>query len=644
MKRLIWGIAILATLSSCAKEKTWTVSSPSGDVEIHVSYHREINGQKLNLTYDVAYKGQAVLLESPLGIDRADGKFSDNLRFVSEKKNRIDETYTLKAGKRLENRDQANETVLTFKNDEGKPVELIVRAYDDGVAYRYRFPEGDAGEYMVTEEKSGFRVPLDGKAWIHPYDWNSRLKPSYEQYCENEIAIGSDSPYVQGWGFPMLFQVNGLWMMITEAVLDGTYCGTHIHSTKDGLYRVVFAEKEEVISPDDPEPVSTLPWATPWRVVMVGNQVADIFESTLVQHLNPPSRIADESWIRPGRSSWNWWSGGSSSNYEAQMQYVDFSADMGWEYVLVDAGWPRMPAEKMEALVKYANSKNVGIWLWYHSGAGQPADTVNHRNVMSFPAERKKEFARIQAMGVKGVKIDFFDTDKQSIVKMYYDILKDAADHRILVNLHGASLPRGLERTWPNLMTTEAIKGAEGFGRQPNCDRAAWHNTTVPFTRNVVGSMDYTPVTFSDKVRQGVVAYNRTTYPHQLALAIVFESGVQNFADKYESYEALPAAPKDFLKKVPTVWDDTKLVAGYPGDYIIVARRKGNTWWIGGINGKEESRRISFELPFIEPGKGIDLLVDGSERTEFVGRTARTGETITVEFAPNGGFTGIVGI
>ncbi len=187
-------------------------------------------------------------------------------------------------------------------------------------------------------------------------------------------------------------------------------------------------------------------------------------------------------------------------------------------------------------------------------------------------------------------------------------------------------------------MTTEAIKGAEGFGRQPNCDRAAWHNATVVFTRNVVGSMDYTPVTFSDKIRQGVVAYNRTTHPHQLALSVVFESGVQNFADRREAYEALPRAPKQFLMEVPTVWDETRLVAGFPGDYAVFARRSGDTWWLGGINGKEESREITLDLSFVAPGKSFEIIVDGAERTDFAAQTARTGVPITVKMAPNGGF------
>jgi hypothetical protein len=295
-----------------------------------------------------------------------------------------------------------------------------------------------------------------------------------------------------------------------------------------------------------------------------------------------------------------------------------------------------------EEVAAYGAEKGVGVWLWYHSGAGQQTDSITVRNLMSHREARLAEMERIQAAGVKGIKVDFFDTDKQRIVAIYPQLLADAARHRLMVNLHGASLPRGLERTYPNLMTTEAIKGAEGFGRQENCDRAAWHNSTVVFTRNVVGSMDYTPVTFSDKIRQGVVAYNRTTWPHQLALSVVFESGVQNFADRREAYESLPEAPKKFLMDVPTAWDETRLVSGFPGDHAIFARRKGDVWWIGGINGMDEARDITFELPFVEAGKSFDAIVDGPGRTDFAAMKAVTGESITVKMAPGGGFAATI--
>jgi hypothetical protein len=599
------------------------------------------------LSYQVKYKGKELILLSPLGIDREDQQFSSDLRFKSVSPAvLIDETYTLKSGKKLECRNQANELTLDFKNGNNHPVQLIVRAYNDGIAFRYYFPGQDRTKlYKITGETTGFALPLNGKAWIHPYDWNDRLKPSYEQYCKNEIPVGSASPNEKGWAYPMLFHVNDVWALITEAVLDGSYCATHIRNTENGLYTVCFAEKEEVVIADDPEPTGYLPWATPWRVIAVSDALSGIVETDIVRNLNPGNAIADTSWIRPGRSGWSWWSdGGSPRNYKKQIQYVDFSASMGWEYTLIDAHWPQMEGGTVEDIAAYAEKRGVGVWLWYHSGAGRENNSISPDNVIANPEARKKEFRHLQQIGIKGIKVDFFDTDKQRIVKRYQEILADAADYHLMVNFHGASLPRGLERTYPNLMTTEAIKGAEGFGRQPACDNAPWHNATVPFTRNVVGSMDYTPCTFSNKVRQGVEASQVTTWGHQLALSVVFESGVQNFADKAESYQALPEAPKNFLKNVPAAWDETKLAAGYPGDFVVMARRKGNIWYIGGINGKHEARTLEFKLPFVPAGEKIQLITDGANREEFAGTEAVTGGNIRVKVLPSGGFAGTIEI
>lgn len=645
MKKLIIGIFFILMLFPCLlKAENWVLSSPNGALSISVLNTKEGQDGDFRLFYTISINKTQILKQSPLGIDRADEQFSKNLTLVSESNVvTIDEKYRLKSGKRLECRNHANEKTLTFKNKNGKQVQLILRVYNDGIAFRYRFPEKDNKNFKVVEEFSGFKFSTDGRAWIHPYDWNNRFKPSYEQYCESNIAIGTDSPNEKGWAYPMLFNTNGVWMMVTEAVLDGSYCATHIRSTKDGLYKIHFAEKEEAIIPDDPEPVSTLPWATPWRVIAVGKDLADIVETNILQNLNPGNVIKDVSWIKPGRSSWSWWSNGASVlDYNTQLEYVDFSAEMGWEYMLIDAGWQKMQGGAMEDVVRYANKKNVGIWLWYHSGAGRSDDVLDAMNIMSKPEERRKELARIHALGVKGIKVDFFDTDKQEVVKMYKELLEDAAEYRIMVNFHGASLPRGLERTYPNLMTTEAIKGAEGFGRQASCDRAPEHNTIIPFTRNVVGSMDYTPVTFSNKIRQGVEAFNITTYAHQLALSVVFESGVQNFADKREAYQALPEAPKKFIKKVPTAWDETKLLSGFPGDYVVIGRRKGSTWYIGGINGKSEARSIQFKLPFLITNKNINLITDGETRDIFSERTERTSGDLWVKVLPYGGFVATI--
>jgi hypothetical protein len=308
---------------------------------------------------------------------------------------------------------------------------------------------------------------------------------------------------------------------------------------------------------------------------------------------------------------------------------------MTWEYTLIDAGWPEMKGGTMEELIQYARSKNVGIVLWYHSGMGREKDTLSYANLMAFPEARKKEFEKLQQWGVKGIKVDFFDSDKQPVIQRYYDILRDAAEHKIMVNFHGSTLPRGWERTYPHVVSMESVKGAEGAGRQEFCDRAPIHNTILPFTRNVVGSMDYTPVTFTNKRE----AKRQTTAAHELALAVVFESGIFHFADNMKSYQALPDEPKDFLRKVPSVWDETRYIAGTPGKYTVVARRKGTSWYIAGINGQAGEQEISLELPFIPKDKSLRMITDGMEPNTFATQAVKTnGKKISIKLPARGGF------
>lgn len=647
MKRFEWIFGVAACLlAACGPQQTaWEAASPDGRVRFRVETAAcEAEGET-QLQYTLRCDDSLVVAPSLLGVVMNGCTYGRNARIESVGRRSIDEPYTLLAGKRMQTRNRCEELTLTFSGGE-QPFQVIVRVFDDGAAFRYAFPAADSAACTIGSELTEFAVPAAGaKAWIHPYDWNDRRKPSYEQYAACGVAVNSLPGHDRGWAFPMLFELPGHWMMITEALLDGSYPATHIdNSGRGGVYRIRFPEADEPVVPDAPEPVSTLPWQTPWRVIAVGGQLQTIFETQLVTHLNPPAAVEDTAWIRPGRAAWSWWyEGASTLRYADQLRYVDFCREMGWEYLLIDAGWQRMDGPGVEGVVAYAAQRDVGIWLWYHSGAGSNAETPPQHRIMSDPQLRRAEMERISRLGVKGIKVDFFDTDKQAVVALYPAILRDAAEFRLLVDLHGATLPRGFERTYPHLMTTEAIRGAETLGRQDRCDRAAAHDATVPFTRNVVGSMDYTPVTFSDKIRQGVPAHRRTSAGHQLALAVVFESGLQCFADRLEAYRALPEAPRDFLRRVPAAWEESRLLAGYPSDFAVVARRRDNTWYIGGISGREEAREIEFALPEACAGRTMTLIADGADNDSFSVRTLPCdGAPVRVAVAPNGGFAAII--
>ncbi|MFZ6010419.1 MAG: glycoside hydrolase family 97 catalytic domain-containing protein [Bacteroidota bacterium] len=634
MRLIVIGFLILLAASRVEAQREWTVASPDKKIVVTVS-------NKDGLRYSVKHNNIVALESSPLGIDRDDQQFSRDLKFISKDQSVVDETYELRVGKRLQNRNHAQELTLTFENDGHHLVQIIFRAYNDGIAYRYHFPKGDDRPHKILREYSGFAIVNDAKAWIQPYDLNSRKKPCYETFYENGIAVGTPSSNTAGWAFPALFNAKGLWILLSEAALNETYCATHLEDQdNNGIYTIRFPEKEEVTSSADPEPVSTLPWTTPWRAAVIGSSLAAVEETNLIANLNPPSVIQDVSWIKPGRSSWSWWSaGGTTRDFNVQKAYIDFTADMKWEYVLIDAGWPQMTGGTIQELVKYADTRGVGIVLWYHSGMGREKDSVTYANLMAFPESRKEEFKKIQAWGVRGVKVDFFDSDKQPVIKRYYDILKDAAESKIMVNFHGSTLPRGWERTYPHLVSMESVKGAEGAGRQEFCDKAPVHNTILPYTRNVVGSMDYTPVTFTNKRE----AIRQTSLAHELALSIVFESGVFHFADNLKSYQALPEEPKNFLREVPVAWDETRLITGTPGQFVVIARRKGTDWYVGGINGQNAPREISFELPFLQKNGSLSIITDGTTNTTFSSQMVRAnGQKITMTVQAKGGFVGTI--
>ena len=647
MKALNYFLLLIAFLGGAhhASATSWKTVSPNKQVQFTLEQRKGADG-KVKLSYQVSLNKVTAVQPSLLGLVMDGIHYGMDCKLVSKTNKIIDETYTLKSGKRLQTRNYCHETTYTFRNAQQKDFQLVVRVFDDGAAFRYVLCGKTDEPKVIDEELTEFSVPTRGKAWIHPYDWNSRFKPSYEQYSMNGIAINSSPKHDKGWAFPMLFETNGLWCFITEAMLDGTYPATHIdNSGTNHCYKIRFPEKEEPILPDDPKPMSVLPWCTPWRVVAVGESLNDIFQCQIVQHVNPQSVVDDESWIKPGRATWSWWyNGGSVRSYAEQIKYVDFCAKMGWEYSLIDAGWQLMDGLGVKSVVDYAKTRNVGIWLWYHSASGpsNPSD-VNRFDVMGRAETRRAEMKRISEWGVTGIKVDFFDTDKQGVIAMYPQILKDAADYHLMVDLHGATLPRGFERTFPNLMTTEAIRGAESLGQQPRCDKAAEHNATVPFTRNVVGSMDYTPVTFSDKIRKGVPAYRRTSVAHQLALAVVFESGFQCLADRAEAYLALPDKPKKFLMQIPAAWDESILLDGYPSDRAIIARRLGEKWYIGGINGLKESRTFEFLLPESLIGKKLTVIRDGKDIHTFESETIDVSTaTLKIPVLGEGGFAAFV--
>ena len=636
MKRFAIAIAALLHVTPAAAQQ-WTVNSPDNRTAIVLS--RSGSGQ---LLWRATRGSTPVIADSPLGVRRTDQTFVDNLTFVSATDvANIDERYTTPHGKRREHQVSARERVVTFANSRNGRIEVVLRAHDDGVAFRYRFPDfgGTGGEQTtIVEELTAFRVPAGSTAWLQPRQAVHRYGPAYEEFYD-EVKAGTPAPRPDGWAYPALFHSPaGPWLLISESGFDGNYCGTHLGAeSTGGLYRVVFPDPKEGMGVGAALPTATIPWALPWRVVVIGDSAGHMLESDLVTDLSPATRLKDTSWIKPGRAAWSWWSESDSPTHAERLNaFTDLAAEMGWEYSLVDANWNLMQTGTIEEVIAHAREKNVGLLLWYNSGGPHNDVTEAPRDRMLSRDVRRAEFAKLRALGIKGVKVDFWHSDKQDRYQQYRAILEDAAEFQLLVNFHGSTIPRGWEREFPHLIGMEAVSGAEQYKFNEQFPaRAASHNTMLPFTRNVIGVMDYTPVTFSDHKFK-----RTTTNAHELALSVVFTTGIQHLADGVQSYQALAPEPKQFLRQVPSAWDETRALAGEPGQSVVVARRAGNVWYVGGLNaGTAQNTRVN--LSFLAAGSfQLTLIRDGGEDRAFDSgtKTVTAKDILDIPMRARGGF------
>ncbi len=644
-------ICMVLVLSKCifaansGKTQITKIQSPSKKITIFIrsSNVRQATKNNTQLEYKIDYAGKEVISYSPVGIMRADEKFADNLTFIDAIRSPvINETYTMPHGKRRICRNSYTESIIKLRNNNNARLEVIVRAYNDGAALRYRFPERSNKSHTVTKELTGFKLPSGGKVWLHPYDKASKYTPAYETYYLDGAPVGTTSPNTEGWAFPVLFNNadSSRWGLITEAGLDPTYCGCRLEQhAPNGLYRIRFPNEGEGNYTGEINPSSNLPWASPWRVIILGDSLAPIVESTLVTDLNRPSIVKDTSWIKPGRASWSWlFDHDSPQDHDKLRKWIDLAAKMGWEYSLIDANWTIMKNGTIHDLISYANSKGVGLLLWYNSGGPHNMVTEKPRGTMLLKDVRRFEMAMLKKWGIKGIKVDFFQSDKQNIIKLYHDLLKDAADYQIMVNFHGCTLPRGWSRTYPHLMSMEAMRGEECYSFDKQYPKMALTlNTILPFTRNVVGPMDYTPVMFWDNVYPHL-----TTYAHELAQAVVYECGWIHFADGPQAYLELPEAPKRLLQEVPAAWDDIKFIDGFPGKYIIIARRKGNQWFLGGLTGEDTKQEFNLDLSFLDSGVYMATIIcDGVKSRSFktYKKSLTSTDKLKVTLSKYGGFT-----
>jgi len=438
--------------------------------------------------------------------------------------------------------------------------------------------------------------------------------PSYESHYMMDIGTGTPSPGKNGWIYPALFKYKEVWMLITEAALGRTYCGTALQQdSPNNEYKINFPQTPEVFTNGTLYPESILPWKTPWRIIVIGD-LKTITESTLGTDLALPAIKMDASFIKPGKSSWSWiLKKDDSTVFKVQKKYVDFAADMKWQYCLLDANWDKlMGYDSVRILAEYARKKDVRLLLWYNSAGDWNTVKFTPKDKLLMHESRIKEFARLHAMGIKGIKVDFFSGDGQSMINYYQDILEDAAANQILVNFHGATLPRGLHRTYPNLMTTEAVFGYEmiTFG-QASADKAPAHSVMSAIVRNAFDPMDFTPMNLYKIPRIKRV----TTPAFELATSVLFLSGIQHYAESPDGMAHVPEYIKVFLRELPDSWDDVKFIDGYPGKLYVVARKTGNRWYVAGINGENIEKTLALDLSFLKNKKG-QLIASGNATSD----------------------------
>jgi alpha-glucosidase len=592
---LVAVLVAAPNLADAATARQWQLTGPGGAGPA-ATVSLDTTGR---LTLAVRRGGTQVLQPSALGLRTTAADLSTGLAFTARTDAAVSERYTTLTGRRHQHTADANQTTLSFAKGASR-LDLVVRVATDGVAYRYVVRQG--GTVAVTGEASEFAVPTSAAAVLLPYETG---RNDYENvHVHTTVARATATEY----GYPSLFHVGDTWLLVTESDLNGTYGGTRL--TLNGTTR-----RFRVTLPD-PQETNPRTLTTPWRTLVVGS-LATVTESDLVTDLAAPSKVADTSWIKTGRAAWSWWSSGSSAgSLTAQEKYTDFAARMGWEYVLVDAGWS---AAWVPTLVKYAQARHVGVWIWTR----QP-DIDTQEKISA-------AFTLWKSWGVVGLKIDHIRSEQQVRMKWYDQALATSARNHLMIDFHGSTIPRGTERTWPQVLTMEGVRGAEAIHNRPDRNPfPATHYTDLPFTRNLAGSMDYTPVTFSAK--------RTNTDAAELAQSVVFESGLQNFADSVESYDAHPVAER-FLRQVPNVWDETRLLAGNPDSIVELARRNGTGWFVGTITAGP-GRTVTTPLSFLGAGTwSADLYTDGPTGLTMRTQQVTSASTLTVPVPTNGGFT-----
>lgn len=617
------------------------ISSPDGKLKLNIFSE---NGKAL---YNVSFQGKTMLEKSPLGLVTNESDFSKNLKFIDSKKDKVSKNYTNEKIKKSQVSYTANTLTVNFTNADNFNIGIEFQVSDNNVAFRYEIqPMKDRLSAVVQSEITGYRFPSQTTTFLSPMmkpmTGFARTAPSYESGYKADAELGTKADY--GYVFPGLFHIgNDGWILLSETGVNSLYCASHLDTTSEkNLYQVAYPNMAENNGFGSTGATISLLGKTPWRTITIGNSLKPIVETTIPFDVVEPMYEPSQKYTF-GKSTWSWilWQD-NSMNYEDQSHFIDLASKLGYEYILIDALWDKnIGKERMKDLIQYAKSKNVGVLLWYNSNGAANDAPMGPRNKMSSSIERKKEMKWLKDIGVKGLKVDFFGGDKQETMRLYEDILSDANDFGLKIIFHGATLPRGWEVMYPNYAGSEAVLASEMlYFSEDVRKQEAFFATLHPFIRNTVGSMEFGGTFLNKYLTKSNKDKNKryTTDGFQLATAVLFQNPIQMFAVMPNNLTDAPKFQLDFMKEIPTLWDETVFIDGYPGKYSVIARRHQNQWYVAGINAEKTIKKLKISLPMFA-GKTVKFINEDAQgnSSEKELKINAKGD-FNVEIQPNGGF------
>jgi hypothetical protein len=627
-----------------ANARTETVSSPDGRLTVTIT---DDGGQA---KYAITYDGKAMLLPSLLGFEADFGDFTSALTISSADFSSADKTYAMRQTKQSTGHYQARIARVAFSNSQGQKMTVEMSVGNNDVAYRYLLPRQEKDNpkcAVIRREVSSFLLPEATTTFLSPQidpmkGWE-RTKPSYEEEYVTDAKLTAKSQYGQGYTFPCLFRVgDDGWLLISETGVSSQYCGSHLSDYAAGTgYTIAYPQPGENNGIGTVTAGIPLPGQTPWRTITIGSTLKPIVETTVSYDLVEPLYKPSQQYAG-GRYTWSWliWQD-NSINYDDQVKFIDLAAAMGFEYCLVDNWWDQnIGRERMAELSRYAQSKGVSLLLWYNSNGFENDAPQTPRDCMSTSVARDREMAWLKSIGVKGIKVDFFGGDKQQTMQLYEDILFDANRYGLQCVFHGCTIPRGWEVMYPNYVASEAVLASENvYFSEHHAEKEAFELCMHPFCRNAVGTMDWGGTIMNKYMSRDNRSRHRryTTDIFEMAAAITTQTAVQCIAMQPNNLEELPQFEIDFLQAVPTTWDETRFIDGYPGRYVVLARRHGVQWYVAGLNAESQARTLTVCMPELA-GQSVSYYTDDAKRGSQLRQLTfnKRGEA-KVTIQPNGG-------